>query len=79
LSGHNHFFEFLEKDSVDYMIIGGMGGKLDKNLEYSSPYSKWLDNNNFGWLDMKVYPAYLELTVYKDDGTVLTTKRVATK
>lgn len=79
LSGHNHFFEFLEKDSVDYMIIGGMGGKLDKNLEYSSPYSKWLDNDNFGWLDMKVYPAYLELTVYKDDGTVLTTKRVATK
>ena len=79
LSGHNHFFEFLEKDSVDYMIIGGMGGKLDKNLEYSSPYSKWLDNDNFGWLDMKVFQGYLELTVYKFDGTVLTTKRVATK
>ncbi len=79
LSGHNHFFEFLEKDSVDYMIIGGMGGKLDKNLEYSSPYSKWLDNDNFGWLDMKVFAGYLELTVYKYDGTVLTTKRVATK
>jgi UDP-2,3-diacylglucosamine pyrophosphatase LpxH len=79
LSGHNHFFEFLEKDSVDYMIIGGMGGKLDKNLEYSSPYSKWLDNDNFGWLDMKVFADYLELTVYKYEGTVLTTKRVATK
>ncbi len=79
LSGHNHFFEFLEKDSVDYMIIGGMGGKLDKNLEYSSPYSKWLDNDNFGWLDMKVFADYLELIVYKYDGTILTTKRVATK
>ena len=79
LSGHNHFFEFLEKDSVDYMIIGGMGGKLDKNLEYSSPYSKWLDNDNFGWLDMKVFADYLELTVYKYDGSILTTKRVATK
>ena len=79
LSGHNHFFEFLEKDSVDYMIIGGMGGKLDENLEYSSPYSKWLDNSNFGWLDMKVFAGYLELTVYKYDGSVLTTKRVATK
>lgn len=79
LSGHNHFFEFLEKENVDYMIIGGMGGKLDEDLIYTSPYSKWLDNKNFGWLDMKVYPAYLELTVYKDDGTVLTTKRVATK
>ena len=79
LSGHNHFFEFLEKDSVDYMIIGGMGGKLDKNLEYSSPYSKWLDNDNFGWRDMKVFADYLELTVYKYDGSILTTKRVATK
>lgn len=78
LSGHNHFFEFLEKDGVDYAIIGAMGGKLDKDLVYSSPYSKWLNNDDFGWLDMKVYKNNLELTVYKYDGTVLTTKTIAT-
>ena len=78
LSGHNHFFEFLEKDGVDYAIIGAMGGKLDEDLVYSSPYSKWLDNKNFGWLDMKVFKNNLELTVYKYDGTVLTTKTIAT-
>ena len=78
LSGHNHFFEFLEKDDVDYAIIGAMGGKLDEDLVYNSPYSKWLNNTDFGWLDMKVYNNYLELTVYKYDGTVLTTKRIAT-
>ena len=79
LSGHNHFFEFLEKDGVDYAIIGAMGGKLDKDLVYQSPYSKWIDNDNFGWLDMKIFAGYIELTVFKDDGTVLATKRITTK
>ena len=79
LSGHNHFFEFLEKDDVDYAIIGAMGGKLDEDLVYQSPYSKWLDNKNFGWLDMKVFAGYLELTVFKYDGTVLATKTITTK
>ena len=79
LGGHNHFFEFLEKDDVDYLILGGMGGALDKDLIYNSPYSKWLDNNNFGWVDMKVYKDKLDLTIYKYDGTVLKTKSIATK
>ena len=78
LSGHNHFFEFLEKDNIDYLILGAMGGALDKDLIYSSPYSKWLDNEDFGWLDMKVYKNNLELTIYKYDGTVLKTKSIAT-
>ena len=78
LTGHNHFFEFLEKDDVDYMILGAMGGKLDKDLVYPSPYSTWIDNDNFGWVDMKIYKNNLELTVYKYDGTVLKTKSIAT-
>ena len=78
LTGHNHFFEFLEKDGIDYMILGAMGGKLDKDLVYPSPYSTWIDNDNFGWVDMKVFKNYLELTVYKYDGTVLKTKQIAT-
>ena len=78
LTGHNHFFEFLEKDDVDYMILGAMGGKLDKDLIYPSPYSTWIDNDNFGWVDMKVYKNYLELTIYKYDGTILNVKKIAT-
>ena len=78
LTGHNHFFEFLEKDSVDYMVLGAMGGKLDKDLVNPSPYSTWLNNDDFGWVDMKVYKNYLELTVYKYDGSVLNTKKIAT-
>ena len=78
LTGHNHFFEFLEKDNVEYMILGAMGGKLDKDLIYPSPYSTWLNNDDFGWVDMKVYKNFLELTVYKYDGTILNTKKIAT-
>ena len=78
LTGHNHFFEFLEKDNVEYMILGAMGGKLDKDLIYPSPYSTWLNNDDFGWVDMKIYKNFLELTVYKYDGTILNTKKIAT-
>ena len=79
LSGHNHFFELLEKSDVDYVILGSMGGKLDENLIYSSPYSKWVNNTDFGWVDMEVYEENLKLTIYKYDGTVLKEKIVATK
>lgn len=79
LSGHNHFFECLEKDNVDYVILGAMGGVLDDDLIYSSPYSKWLNNTDFGWLDMKVYENYLELTVYNQYGKELHRKTVKTK
>ena len=64
--------------SVDYMILGAMGGKLDKDLVNPSPYSTWLNNDDFGWVDMKVYKNNIELTVYKYDGTVLNTKQIAT-
>ena len=78
LSGHNHFFEMLKKENVDYMILGSMGGKLDDNLIYQSPYTQWLNNTDFGWLDMKIYKNYIDLTVYKYDGTVLKTKQIST-
>lgn len=79
LSGHNHFFESLEKDDVSYMIIGSMGGKLDKDLIYKSPYSQWKNNTDFGYLDTKIYSDKIELTVYSDNGTSLYKKTVPTK
>ena len=78
LSGHNHFFEFLEKDDVNYVILGGMGGKLDTDLIYTSPYRTWIDNENFGWVDLKVYKNYIDLTIYKYDGTILNAQKIAT-
>ncbi len=68
MSGHNHFFEHLTKDSVDYAILGAMGGKLDEDLIYSSPYSKWINNTDFGWLDLKIYNSYMDLTFLNQYG-----------
>ena len=78
LSGHNHFFEMLEKDDVDYLILGAMGGKLDKDLIYSSPYSKWLNNDDFGWADLQIFDDNILITIYKEDGSVLRRRRIKT-
>ena len=79
LSGHNHFFEYLEKENVSYAVLGTMGGKLDENLIYSSPYSKWINNEAFGWLDMKIYDSHLDLTFYEKSGTELYRTQIETK
>lgn len=79
LSGHDHFFEYLEKDNVSYYVCGTMGGAFDSELIYHSPYSKWVNNTDFGWLDVKVFDGYLELTALDQYGTVLNHNIVATK
>lgn len=28
INGHHYFFEYLKKDSVNYMVLGAMGGNL---------------------------------------------------
>lgn len=79
LNGHNHFFESLEKDGVDYMILGSMGGKLDTDLIYSSPYSKWVNNTDFGWLDVKIYDNKIDLNVMSVEGETLFKKSINSK
>lgn len=79
LTGHNHFFEALEKDGVDYMVLGSMGGKLDTDLVYNSPYSKWLNNTDYGWLDMKINDSTIDLTVYTYQNKPIYTKTISTK
>ncbi len=65
LSGHNHLMELLKNKNTYYGIIGTMGGILDRKSDYISPQSIWLNNEDFGWLDIQVYSNYLELT-YKN-------------
>lgn len=79
MSGHDHFFEYLEKDGVNYLVLGAMGGALDENIIYSSPYSKWLNNKDHGYVDMRIYKDYLEFDCITSDGEKIFTKRVETK
>lgn len=78
LSGHDHFFEYLEKSDVSYLVLGAMGGALDKNLIYHSPYSKWLNNDDFGYVDMKIYDSYLEFDCITAEGKTIFTKFIET-
>lgn len=71
VNGHDHFFEYLEKDNTAYSVVGTMGGKLDENLDYVSPYSKWLDNTVFGWLEATVYTNRIELDYFDENGKLI--------
>lgn len=79
MSGHEHFYEYLEKDDVPYLVLGTMGGALDENLIYHSPYSKWLDNEHFGYVDMKIYDSYLTFDCITENGEILYSDRIVTK
>ncbi|MBP5330146.1 MAG: metallophosphoesterase [Spirochaetaceae bacterium] len=71
ISGHCHFMEYLEKNDISYAVAGTMGGKLDSTLDYISPWSKWLSNLNYGWLEVEVFRTFFTFTFYGYDGTVL--------
>ncbi len=79
MSGHDHFFEYLEKDNVPYLVLGAMGGALDENLIYESPYSKWVNNTDFGYVDMKIYDSHLEFDLVSQNGEKLFSKSIKTK
>lgn len=79
LSGHDHFFEYLEKDGVNYLVLGAMGGKLDENFVYFSPYSKWLDNKTFGYVDMRFYQDHLDFDCISNQGNIIYSKTIKTK
>jgi len=78
LSGHDHFFQYLEKDNIPYLILGAMGGALDENLIYESPYSKWINNKEFGYVDMRFYDSYLEFDCINQNGEILFSKKINT-
>ena len=51
-SGHDHQFEHLSVDAVDYFIVGAMGGKRDKTPTYISAGSRFRDFLEFGYADL---------------------------
>lgn len=79
LNGHLHFLEYLENANTSYAVIGAMGGKLDESLNFISPYSKWLNNTDFGWVEATVYTDRIKLEYLSESGTVLHTETISTK
>jgi hypothetical protein len=73
VSGHNHYMELLERNGVTYALVGAMGGKLDPVPTHVSPWSKWLGQGHFGWLDLDVTKAGIALGFRDYRGEVLET------
>lgn len=70
ISGHNHYQELLAHNGVTYVIIGSMGGLPDPEPTHVSPYSKWINVGDYGWLDVDVLPARIILTFRSETGEV---------
>ena len=52
LSGHNHQFEHLHKDGIDYLVTGTLGGSLPKQELTLSPTSVFLETGVFGFTEL---------------------------
>ena len=71
VSGRNHFMEYLEKHNVSYAVVGTLGAELEKNITYFSPYSKWIDNTHYGWLELEIYTDFFIMTFYSSNGEII--------
>lgn len=70
-SGHINAMEYLERKNISYGIVGSMASPLVQNFDYISPYSKWLNNTHYGWLELDIYRTYFSFTYYASNGEVL--------
>ena len=52
LSGHNHQFEHLHKDGIDYLVTGTLGGSLPKQELTLSPALVFLETRIFGFTEL---------------------------
>ncbi len=54
LSGHNHQFEHMKEDGIDYVIVGTFGGRLEKRITHRSSASIFLDHTHHGFAELSI-------------------------
>ncbi|WP_320127394.1 metallophosphoesterase [uncultured Sphaerochaeta sp.] len=70
-SGHDHQFEHILQDGVNYFIVGTFGGKFDDSPTYISPGSIFRDFSHHGYADVLVKEHEVSVTFRQPDGTAL--------
>ncbi len=70
-SGHNHYLEFLQHSGINYVICGGLGGRLDSVPTYISPSSVWRQPGQFGFADVNISSNLAILNFRAPDSSVL--------
>jgi acid phosphatase type 7 len=71
ISGHDHDLEFLQKNGVNYAVVGGLGAPLSPVATYKSPASVWYAPQQYGFLDVTIHPASIDLHFRDPDGNEL--------
>ncbi len=67
LSGHNHHLELLSRNGVTYAVTGGMGGQMTDVDDYRAGESVWVNDTDFGYLEVSLRGSEAELT-FRDPG-----------
>jgi predicted MPP superfamily phosphohydrolase len=72
LSGHIHDMQLLEKDGINYAIVGAYGGALEPDANIDSVATSLFHNNkDFGFLEVDIQGAQANLSFYNQDATLL--------
>jgi hypothetical protein len=53
-SGHDHQMEHISADGIDYVIIGALGGKPDRQPTFISEGSQFLQFGTFGYARLSI-------------------------
>lgn len=70
-SGHNHQFEHIERQQLDYLIVGTFGGKRDKDPIYLSADSVYLDLEHLGYASLVIEQDQYTVSFIDEDGNNL--------
>jgi 3',5'-cyclic AMP phosphodiesterase CpdA len=73
VSGHNHYMEFLgpDGDNLACAVVGAMGGRRDPPPSWVDPRSAWLNDRDFGFLDVSVFADRATLAFRDPEGKAL--------
>ncbi|MCF8054932.1 MAG: metallophosphoesterase [Deltaproteobacteria bacterium] len=69
-TGQNNFLEALQSNGIHYFLAGGMGGMIDRELNYTSEASLW-QMREHGFIDVAVYPSVAEVVFRSATGEKL--------
>jgi acid phosphatase type 7 len=71
ITGHAHHLEFLQKNGVNYAVVGGLGAPLDAVATNKSVASVWYQPEQYGFIDVTIHPETIELQFRDPSGDEL--------
>ncbi len=77
LSGHNHHLELLSRNGVTYALTAGLGGQMNDVGDYRAGENVWVDDQDYGYLEVSISGDTATLTFRDRDYRELYTATIA--